>query len=175
MRERRNEIYSNMTETDLYLDDAKPTYIGNFSEMYNMRDYPFWDSLAEEALRTGKPQNEIKDGENLFTAIYGNPERLRLFLRSMTGHSPPLAMATTRKLPWQKSKSFIDIGTAEGCLPVQGALANSHLRGEGFGLPSVRPVFEEYVAAFGLQDRSLFRNGDFFKDPLPSADALVMA
>ena len=83
-------------------------------------------------------------------------------------------MAIARKFPWQKYKSFIDIGTAEGCLPVQVALANPHLRGEGFDLPPVRPVFEEYVAAFGLQDRVRFRNGDFFKDPLPGADVLVM-
>jgi hypothetical protein len=46
--------------------------------------------------------------------------------------------------------------------------------GEGFDLPPVRPVFEEYVAAFGLQDRVRFRNGDFFRDPLPGADVLVM-
>jgi O-methyltransferase domain/Dimerisation domain len=173
MLERRDEIYSNTTETDFYLDRAKPTYIGNFFEMYNVRDYPFWGSLGE-ALRTGKPQNEIKGGEDLFTAIYGNPERLRLFLRSMTGHSLPSAMAIARKFPWQKYKTFIDIGSAEGCLPVQVALANPHLKGEGFDLPPVRPIFEEYVAAFGLQDRVRFRNGDFFKDPLPSADVLVM-
>jgi len=41
-------------------------------------------------------------------------------------------------------------------------------------LPTVRPFFEEYVASFGLQDRLRFRAGDFFKDPLPSADVLVM-
>ena len=57
---------------------------------------------------------------------------------------------------------------------MQVALANPHLRGEGFDLRPVRPVFEEYVAAFGLQDRVRFPNGDFFKDPLPGADVLVM-
>jgi O-methyltransferase domain/Dimerisation domain len=173
MLERREELYSNTTETDFYLDRAKPTYIGNFFEMLNVRDYPFWGSLAD-GLRTGKPQNEIKGGEDLFSALYLNPERLRLFLRSMTGHSLPSAMAIAQKFPWQKYKTFTDVGTAEGCLPVQVALANPHLVGEGFDLPMVRPFFEEYVASFGLQDRLQFRNGDFFKDPLPSADVLVM-
>ena len=41
-------------------------------------------------------------------------------------------------------------------------------------MPAVRPFFEEYVASFGLQDRIRFHPGDFFKDPLPSADVLVM-
>jgi hypothetical protein len=57
---------------------------------------------------------------------------------------------------------------------VQVALANPHLVGEGFDLPMVRPFFEEYVASFGLQDRLRFRNGDFFKDPMPGVDVLVM-
>ena len=56
---------------------------------------------------------------------------------------------------------------------MQVALANPHLVGEGFDLPAVRPLFEEYVASFALQDRIRFRIGDFFKDPLPSADVGV--
>jgi hypothetical protein len=101
MLERRGELYSNTTETDFYLDRVKPTYIGNFFEMRNVRAYPFWGSLAD-GLRTGKPQNEIKGGEDLFSALYLNPERLRLFLRSMTGHSLPSAMAIAQKFPWAK-------------------------------------------------------------------------
>jgi hypothetical protein len=173
MLERGGELYSNTTETDFYLDRAKATYIGNFFEMFNVRDYPFWGSLGE-ALRTGKPQNEIKSGGDFFAVLYSNPEKLGLFLRSMTGHSLPSAIAIAGKFPWQKYKTFVDIGTAEGCLPVQVALANPHLAGEGFDLPTVQPIFEEYVASFGLQERVRFRNGDFFKDALPSADVLVM-
>src|SRR5439155_3469535 len=84
------------------------------------------------------------------------------------------AMAIAQKFPWAKYKSFADIGTAEGCLPVQAALAHSHLLGEGFDLSPVRPFFEEYVASFRLQDRVRFRVGDFFKEPLPAADVLLM-
>jgi hypothetical protein len=173
MLERRGEVYSNTEETDFYLDRAKPTYIGNFFELWNVRGYPFWGSLSE-GLRTGKPQNEIKGGEDLFPALYANPDRLRLFLRSMTGHSLPSAMAIAQKFPWSKYRTFADIGSAEGCLPVQVALANSHLIGEGFDLPMVRPFFEEYIASFGIQDRVRFHPGDFFKDSLPGADVLVM-
>ena len=92
----------------------------------------------------------------------------------MTGHSLPSAIAIAHKFPWSKYKTFADIGSAEGCLLVQVALANSHLRGEGFDLPQVRAPFEDYIASFGLQQRVKFRAGDFFKDQLPSADVLVM-
>jgi hypothetical protein len=48
------------------------------------------------------------------------------------------------------------------------------LRGTGFDLPVVGPIFEEYVAGFGLQDRVKFHAGSFFDDPLPKADVIVM-
>jgi O-methyltransferase domain len=83
-------------------------------------------------------------------------------------------MEIARKFPWTKYKSFADIGTAQGCLPVRVALVHPHLTGEGFDLPTVRPFFEEYISSFHLEDRLRFRVGDFFKDPLPAADVLVM-
>jgi O-methyltransferase/methyltransferase family protein len=173
MLDRQGAIYSNSVEADFYLDRAKPTYIGNLFEMWNVRGYSFFGMLGE-GLKTGKPQNEIKAGEDLFEAIYENPDNLRKFLRAMTGHSLPSAMEIAQRFPWAKYKTFADIGTAEGCLAVQVALANPHLVGEGFDLPAVRPFFQEYTATFGLQDRLSFRAGDFFKDSLPSADVLVM-
>ncbi len=78
--ERKDGLYSNTPEADFYLNHTKPTYIGNFFTMWAARLYGFYGSLAE-ALRTGKPQNEIKRGEDLFSALYSNPEKLRLFLR----------------------------------------------------------------------------------------------
>jgi O-methyltransferase/methyltransferase family protein len=174
MLERRGEIYSNTSETDFYLDRAKFTYIGHYIEIQSLRGYQLFDKVSE-ALRTGEPQNEIKSGdEDWVDAMYRTPERLRFFLRGMTGHSLPSAMAIARKFPWEKYRTFADVGTAEGCLPVQVAMVHPHLVGEGFDLPAVRPFFDEYVASFHLQDRVKFRVGDFFKEPLPAADVLVM-
>jgi hypothetical protein len=59
-------------------------------------------------------------------------------------------------------------------VPVQIALAHAHLTGGSFDIPSVGPVFEKYVARHGLSDRLRFYPGNFFTDPLPSADVLVM-
>jgi methyltransferase family protein len=55
MLERRGGLYSNTTETDFYLDRVKPTYIGNLFEMWNVRAYPFWGSLAD-GLKLGSPK-----------------------------------------------------------------------------------------------------------------------
>src|SRR5262249_10201176 len=49
-----------------------------------------------------------------------------------------------------------------------------HLTGVGFDLPALAPIFADYVATFGVSDRLRFVAGDFFVDPLPAADVLVM-
>ena len=173
MLERNGEVYSNTAEADLFLDREKPTYVGGVLEMANQRLYPFWGSLTE-ALRTGKPQNEVKQGENLFAALYADEDRLRSFLKGMTGLSLGAAIAIAEKFPWDQYKTFLDVGTAQGGVPVQIALAHPHLTGGGFDLPIVRPIFEEYVNSHGLGDRLRFYTGDFFNDPLPEADVIVM-
>ena len=165
--------YANTPEAGTFLDRTKPSYMGGMLEMANARLYPFWGSLTE-ALRTGRPQNEARRGGNFFEALYADPARLEGFLSAMSGLSLGAARAIAQKFPWGDYQTFIDIGGAQGGLPVQVARAHEHLRGGNFDLPEVRPVFEKYAAAHGLSDRLSFYPGDFFKDPLPSADVLVM-
>lgn len=174
MLERDGDRYANTTETDLFLDWVKPSYVGGILEMANARLYPFWGSLTE-ALRTGQPQNEAKGGgEDFFAAIYADPARLKGFLQAMSGLSLGAAIAMANKFPWDRYETFVDVGAAQGGLPVQVAMAQEHLSGGGFDLPPVGPVFEEYVNSHGLGDRLRFYAGDFFTDPLPAADVLVM-
>ncbi|MHB8669196.1 MAG: methyltransferase [Acidimicrobiales bacterium] len=173
MLERIGDEYHNSAATDLFLDRNKDSYIGGMLEMANARLYPFWGSLTE-ALRTGHPQNEAKVGENFFTALYDDADRLEQFLHAMTGISMGDAHSIAEKFPWDRYNTVIDIGTAEGCVPVQVARHHPHLSGGGFDLPPVAPIFEKHVASFGLADRLHFYPGDFFSDPLPSADVLVM-
>ena len=92
----------------------------------------------------------------------------------MTGISMGTTQVIARQFPWSRYRTFADVGTAEGCLPVQVALAHPHLSGVGFDLPPLGPIFDEYIASFGLQDRLRFHGGDFLTDPLPDADVLVM-
>lgn len=173
MLERHGEHYSNTPETNQFLDQAKPSYIGGILEMCNTRLYPFWGSLTE-ALQTGQPQNELKQGKELFEVLYSDLDRIRSFLSGMTSISMRPAQAIAQQFPWQNYQTFVDIGAAQGVLPVQIALRHEHLRGGGFDLPVVRPIYEEYVSSFGLSQRLPFYTGDFFQDKLPKADVLVM-
>src|SRR5215218_5193303 len=165
--------YYNAPEAATFLDRSKPSYMGGMLEMANARLYPFWGSLTE-ALRTGRPQNEVKTGGDFFGALYADPGRLEGFLSAMSGLSLGAARAIARKFPWGDYETFVDVGGAQGGLPVQVALAHPHLAGGNFDLPEVGPVFEKYVAAHGLSERLKFYPGNFFKDPIRTADVLVM-
>jgi precorrin-6B methylase 2 len=173
MLNREGDRYANTPATDLFLVRSKPSYVGGLLEMANARLYPFWGSLTE-ALQTGEPQNEAKHGGDLFESLYADPERLAGFLRAMSGISMGSARAIARQFPWGNYKHFADIGTAQGGLAVQVALANSHLSAVGFDLPPIRQHFEAHVAAHNLTKRVVFQEGNFFADPLPSAEVLVM-
>jgi predicted O-methyltransferase YrrM len=172
--ERENGLYSNTVDTDQFLDRAKPSYIGGVLEMANARLYGFWGSLTE-ALRTGELQNESKDGaENVFAAVYADPEQLRGFLSAMSGISAGAAHAIAANFPWRDYKTFMDLGSAQGMVPATLARAHPHLTGIGFDLPPVKPVFEQFIADRGVKDRVRFHGGNFFVDPLPKVDVIVM-
>jgi hypothetical protein len=172
--ERRDGKYYNTASTDHFLDKRKPSYIGGILEMANHRLFGHWNHLTE-ALRTGEQQNEAKGGgPNPFATLYAEPARLKEFLGAMTGISRRANEGIANQFPWKKYKIAADIGTAQGDTIVQIALAHPHLSGIGFDLAEVAPIFEDYVAQHGLSSRVEFREGNFFRDPLPQADVLTM-
>jgi hypothetical protein len=172
--ERSGDLYRNTPATDLFLDKKKPSYLGGMLEMCNHRLYPFWAHLTE-ALRTGRPQNEARNGSTpLFEALYADPARLKEFLRAMTGLSHGSNVAIAKQFDWAGYRTFADVGTAQGDLAVQIAIHNPHLQGIGFDLAEVAPIFEEYAEEHGVAGRVRFQPGDFFKEPLPKVDVITM-
>jgi hypothetical protein len=171
--EREGDCYANTAATERFLDRGKPSYIGGMLEMANARLYPFWGGLTE-ALHTGTPQNEAREGGSFFDELYADPDRLRQFLHAMTGLSAGASMAIADGFPFERYETVVDVGCAEGGLLVQLARTHPHLRGIGFDLPVARGPFEAYVRSFGLGERIAFADGDFFDDPLPRADVVTL-
>jgi SAM-dependent methyltransferase len=173
MLRRTGTRYANTPETALFLDRNKSSYVGGILEMANARLYRFWGSLTE-GLRTGQAQNEAKTGEDFFGTLYADPQRLEGFLKAMTGLSIGSARSIAQKFPWKHYRTFVDVGCAQGGVAVEIALAQRHLTGMGMDLPVVQPVFEAYATTRGVDSRLRFVAGDFFKEPLPPADVIIM-
>jgi hypothetical protein len=165
--------YSNSSNTDFFLDKKKPTYIGGILEMLNNRLYGFWGNL-EEGLLTGHPQNEVKDGGNLFDALYADPKRLKEFILAMSGVQMGGFNALAQKFDFSKSKTLADIGGSAGLLSLIVAKHQPHMNCISWYFPAVAPIPHDTIAQFQLQDRVKTAGGDFFKDEFPKADIVTM-
>jgi hypothetical protein len=167
-----NGRYTNTLESSAYLDSNSQEYIGDLIEYLNGRVYPTWNFLAQ-ALREGTPQcGPAASGG--FSTFYKDSEAFAFFLKGMSGGSRLAGRALAKQFPWLSYNTVIDVGSAQGCVTVELAKAYQHLSGGGFDLEELRDPFEGYVRSCGFDDRLKFFSGNFFADPLPTADVLVL-
>lgn len=165
--------YANSLDTHIFLDKKKATYIGGILEMLNNRLYGFWGNL-EQGLLTGTPQNEAKQGENLFEKLYEDPNRLKEFIHAMSGVQMGNFMALAQQFDFSKARSLVDIGGSGALLSLMIAKQHSHMSCTSWDLPAVAPIANETIHQFQLQDRVKTAEGDFFKDDFPKADIITM-
>jgi len=166
--------YFNTPAGALYLDSTSPRYVGGILVMLNARLFKFWHDLPE-ALRTGKPQNEVKHGQKgVFEELYEELPRLEQFMGAMTGLSRMNFEAFATKFDFSQFKTLCDVGGATGLLCIEVAKVNKHLQCISFDLPQVEPIARKHITVAGLADRIKTASGDFFADPLPRADLITM-
>lgn len=166
--------YKNTEETALFLDKSRPEYVGGILEMCNDRLFRFWGEL-EEALKTGKPQNELKfGGKSMFEELYSDPNRLEQFMAAMSGLSAGNFRALAEKFDFSKYGSLCDVGGATGLLACYVAKAHPRIRCISFDLPVVEPIARKHILKAGLSSRVSTESGDFFAAPLPKADVITM-
>ncbi len=169
-----NARYSNNESTGLYLNKNNLQYIGGILEMSNDRLYKFWGNL-EDGLRTGKPQNEVKDTDkNQFEEFYASPERIRSFLESMAGIQMGNFMMFARQFDFSKYQTLCDIGGASGQLSIIVSMHQPHIQCTSFDLPIIEPIAKSIIGKFGFDGRVKTVSGDFFKDDFPKADVITM-
>ena len=165
--------YSNSMNTDFFLDKKKPSYIGGILEMMNNRLYGFWGNL-EEGLMTGQAQNEAKTGEDFFGLIYQDPNKLKEFVNAMSGIQMGNFMAFAQTFNFSKYKTLTDVGGSAGLLSLMVAKQHSHMSCVTFDLPPVELIAKSTIQQFQLSDRVKTASGDFFANPIPNADVVVM-
>lgn len=166
--------YKNTPDTDAFLNKNSPGYIGGLPEMLNARLFGFWNDLGT-ALKTGKPQNEVKrGGKSTFEEIYADEARLGQFLDAMTGFQAGNFTLLAEKFDFSKYRTVCDVGGALALLSRIVAARHPHLTFVSFDLPPVSALATKHVKAAGMGSRIKAVSGDFFKDELPKADVVTM-
>jgi 2-polyprenyl-3-methyl-5-hydroxy-6-metoxy-1,4-benzoquinol methylase len=166
--------YRNTEDAAHFLDRNSSAYIGGFLDMANARLYRFWSDLTE-ALKTGKPQNEMKHGgEGMFEELYRNPQRLEQFVNAMAGISLANFEAFAEKFDFAPYKTMCDVGGAGGQLSIAVAQRHPHMMCTTSDLSAVAAIARKTIEAHGLSERITSASLDFFRDPLPKADVITM-
>ncbi len=171
---KENAVYRNAPDADLYLDKNKTTYMGGMLEMSNNRLYEFWGNL-EEALRTGKPQNEAKKGDKpFFEVLYADESRLKEFIQAMGSVQAGNFFEFAKGFDFSKYNTLCDIGGAGGNLAIQVATHQPHMKCISFDLPKVSRIAQQNVERMDFTPRVEVQDGDFFNDDFPKADVITM-
>jgi len=166
--------YKSTPQTAAFLNKNSATYIGGLPAMLNSRLFGFWNDLGT-ALKTGKPQNEVKHGgKSIFEELYSNQAILGEFLDAMTGFQAANFTQLAEKFDFSRYATVSDIGGALALLSRIVGARHHHLKLNSFDLPPVAPLAQKHITAAGMEDRIKTISGDFFKDDLPKADVITM-
>lgn len=164
--EREGDVYRNSPATDRHLVPESPHYTG---DVLQRRLFPALLNLTE-SLRSGAPH-----GGGHFMEAIDRLQALRHFANEMDRRSGLLAPQLIEAYDgWHAHGSVLDVGGCRGNTVSHLLAAHPHLAGHVFDLPMMAPLFAEKAAEAGLTDRMTFHPGDFFTDPLPRADLVLI-
>ncbi|MWK36728.1 methyltransferase [Actinomadura sp. J1-007] len=161
--------YRNTPAADEHLVAGRPGFVGGSLLGAKANLYPLWNGLTE-TLRSGKPRS-TSDG---FEAMLRDPEELRRYIRMMEGALAPLVPGLVSAIDWTARRSVLDVGGCAGDLAGRLVTEFPWLTGRVFDLPQMAGPFDERMAELGLAGKVRFHAGDFFRDPLPRADVLIL-
>ena len=129
--------------------------------------------LVLEALRSDAPS--VYGGDDPWAAHQRDPERARAFTRAMHSISLRPGEALAESVDFSRGGLLLDLGGGSGALSIALARRWPELRCAVVDLPEVCELAEEYVAGAGLEGRVETLAADFFADPLPPADAVLLS
>jgi SAM-dependent methyltransferase len=164
--------YRNSEVAGRHLLPGGPTYLGGFLDRANRMLYPAWGRFTD-AVRTGQPQVPTASPDD-FQRMLADPSQLAQFLRMMDSVNGLVAPVLAEAFDWSDRRLLVDVGGARGNLAAQLIRAHPHLSGCVFDLPVMATPFAEHVASLVPPGQLRFQGGDFFVDPLPEGDVLIL-
>ncbi|MDQ6759947.1 MAG: acetylserotonin O-methyltransferase [Acidobacteriota bacterium] len=157
--EKRGEDFVNTAEAEKYLRSDSPDTLIGYIRYSNQVLYPMWGHL-EDAVREGTHrwrQTFDLDGP-LFSHFFRTDAAMREFLMGMHGFGQLSSAAIVSAFDLSRFHHLVDLGGATGHLAEAARQHYPDMQTTVLDLPRVAAMFP------GVQA------GDFFTDPLPTAD-----
>lgn len=166
--------YRNSEAAAEFLIPGRPRYLGGSILQHSRLHYHTWGHLTE-ALRDGQAKfHREANGTAAFAETYEDQGRARNLMSHMDAFNSFVADELADRIDWSGYTSFVDIGGARGNVAARLVTAHPHLSGGVFDLPGLRPLFDELMSELGTASQVRFHPGDFYADPLPEADVLII-
>ena len=128
-----------------------------------------WSAAGElaHALRSGNAAVTAVVPEGMWAYMRGHPEEARIFDAAMTAKSSAEIAALIPAFDFTRYGTIADIGGGRGHILAAALAAAPRANGVLFDQPGV-------VADLPASPRLRVQGGDFFRDPLPAADAYIL-
>ncbi|MDQ3237170.1 MAG: hydroxyneurosporene methyltransferase [Actinomycetota bacterium] len=165
--ERQDDGYGHSDASRLLRSDH-PMAMRPYSRMIGLPVMRASFNRLDHSIRTGSPSIELVDDGGLWPYLLKHPEEREIFGQAMTGKAAADTAAVLSAYDFSRFDTIADIGGGRGHL--LRAMLDAVPTAEGilFDLPDVIGSLEID------RDRLTARAGDFFVDPLPTADAYVL-
>jgi acetylserotonin O-methyltransferase len=169
--DKRGDEYFNTPIADEYLRRSSPRSLSGYIRYSNNALYPLWAHL-EDAVQEGTHRWEQTFGAldetgagGLFSYFFKTESTKRDFLMGMHGFGMLSSPKVVAAFDLSRFRRMVDLGGATGHLALAAKDRYPGLQVALFDLPEVIEFAKEQIG-----DCADFIAGDFFKDPLPSAD-----
>ena len=165
--ERHAEGYRH-TEASRLLCTEHPMSMRAFARMMGLPVIRASFDQLEHSVRTGSPAIELAAADGLWPYLIGHPDEAQIFGQAMTGKAAADTAAVLGAYDFGRFDTIADIGGGRGHLLRAVLDAVPSAEGILFDLPDVIRTLDID------RNRLTARAGDFFVDPLPTADAYIL-
>lgn len=169
---RAGDGYS-LTETGATLDGAADHSVKAWVIFEGELLSKSWNGMLE-SIMTGKTAAQLLGLNNSFDLMSRAPENVRIFNAAMADLTRLVTPDILRAYDFGRLSHLMDVGGGSGELI--GAVAKQYprLRGTVFDLPRCAETASNHLQSVGVDDRTGFLAGDFFKMIPAIADAIVL-
>lgn len=168
--EKRGEEYINTPVSDEYLRRSSPGTLSGYIRYSNTALYRLWGNLEDAVIEGGNRWTQTFGEERaIFANLFRTEEAKRDFLMGMHGFGMLSSPAVVAAFDLSPFRHLADLGGATGHLALAAVEKYPHIAATLFDLPEVIEVAREHTG-----NRVTLIAGDFFNDPLPSADLYAL-
>lgn len=169
--QKKDGMYRNMPDTDMFLVSSSPTYYGEILLREYQRNSMSPETIEERVKSGPVPQTQADDMCNegfweCYARSMANWERART--------AQMLASIISGLPDFPSFKTMLDLGGGPGLMSIAILKEHPSMTGVVFDQPSVVPVTRQFISEYGMDARMSTCGGNYLKDSFGSGYDLIL-